>query len=431
NDSPVSVQLLKEIGAQLAEIHGQFETQGLLDPQTHRRVLDLYAGISDKTEKMRTAWADWSFTRENLKQATAEINATRVQEDYLKYAVAELEKLDPQSGEETLLAEKRTFLLNREKMQEAFGQASNLLENEQGILCLLGKLHITLDRLAEKAGGKMTAVLETLSRAQSEMDELTSQINNLESGSEEEDSLEEIEDRYFALKECARKHQCSVDDLPSIHSKLSKKLRLITHQEDALEELKQTVATEKEKFITLASVISDARQKSAQKLGKAVNAELPALKLDRANFFVECVKSDAESNWGPEGFDKVQFSVSTNQKTPAGPLHKIASGGELARFMLALKLILAGTGSIPTLIFDEVDSGIGGATADAVGERLAKLSGKYQVLVVTHSPQVAARAAHHWIVTKTGKKGTVITKLIHLKTAKDRQEEIARMLSGA
>lgn len=431
NDSPVSVQFLKEVGAELVEIHGQFETQGLLDPQTHKKVLDLYAGISDKTEKMRTIWANWSFARENLERAEVEIDAVRVQEDYLRYAVAELEKINPQPGEETLLAEKRTFLLNRERMREAFEQSSDLLENERGILSLLGKLHTTLDRLAEKAGGRIAPVLETLNRAQSEVDEISSQLKCLESGDGEEDPLEEIEERYFALKECARKHQCTTDDLQRIHSELSKKLRLITHQEDALEELKQTVATEKEKFITLASVISDARQKSAQKLGKAVNAELPALKLDRANFFVECVKSDAESNWGPEGFDKVQFSVSTNQKTPAGPLHKIASGGELARFMLALKLILAGTGSIPTLIFDEVDSGIGGATADAVGERLAKLSGKYQVLVVTHSPQVAARAAHHWIVTKTGKKGTVITKLIHLKTAKDRQEEIARMLSGA
>ncbi|MFH1159170.1 MAG: DNA repair protein RecN [Pseudomonadota bacterium] len=431
NDAPVSVQLLKEVGAELVEIHGQFETQGLLDPQTHRKVLDLYAGISGETEKMRVAWADWRVARENLERTEAEIDAVRVQEDTLRYAVAELEKLAPQTGEEMLLAGKRTFLLNRERMREAFGQASDLLESERGILNLLGKLHATLDRLAGKAGGRMAPVLETLSRARSEVDELASQIGSLESGGAEEDSLEEIEERYFALKECARKHRCAADDLPRIHSELSKKLRLITHREDALAELKQAAAAVRNKFIALASAISDARRKAAQKLGKAVNAELPALKLDKAGFFVECVRSDAEPDWGPEGFDKVQFSVSTNPKTPAGPLHKIASGGELARFMLALKLILAGTGSVPTLIFDEVDSGVGGATAAAVGERLARLSGKYQVLVVTHSPQVAARAAHHWIVAKTGQKGAVVTKLTHLKAAKDRQEEIARMLSGA
>ena len=327
NDSPVSVQLLKEVGEKLVEIHGQFETQGLLNPQTHRQVLDFYMGLSSEREKMRAAWTNWRLARKNLERAATEIAAARVQEDYLTYTVAELEKLDPQQGEETLLAEKRTFLLNREKMQEAFGQASDLLENEQGIRSLLGKLYTTLDRLAGKTGGRMASVLETLSRAQNEVEEFASQIENLKSGDGEEGSLEEIEERYFALKECARKHQCETDDLPRIYSELSKKLRLITHQEDALAELKQAAETARDEFIVLASVISEARRKTAQKLGKAVNAELPALKLDKANFFVESVRSDAELDWGAEGFDKVQFSVSTNSKTPAGPLHKIASGG--------------------------------------------------------------------------------------------------------
>ena len=187
--------MLKEAGAKLVEIHGQFETQGLLNPQTHRQVLDFYMGLSDEREKMRTAWANWRLARKNLEQAAAKIAAARVQEDYLKYAVAELEKLDPRQGEETLLAEKRTFLLNREKMQEAFGQASDLLENEHGIRSLLGKLYVTLDRLAEKAGGRMTSVMETLNRVQNEVEELASQIENLESGDGEEGSLEEIEER--------------------------------------------------------------------------------------------------------------------------------------------------------------------------------------------------------------------------------------------
>jgi DNA repair protein RecN (Recombination protein N) len=176
--------------------------------------------------------------------------------------------------------------------------------------------------------------------------------------------------------------------------------------------------------------MSAARQKASKKMAKAVEKELPDLKLDKATFGVDCQKLD-ESQWGAEGMDKVQFVVSTNPQTPAGPLHKIASGGEMARFMLALKVVLAETGTVPTLIFDEVDSGIGGATADAVGERLARLSRKYQVLVVTHSPQVAARAKHHWHVAKTEQKGTVITRILPLSSIKDRQEEIARMLSGA
>lgn len=431
NDSPVSIQLLKEIGTELVEIHGQFETQGLLDPQTHRHVLDSYAGITDDVAAVTKTWHAWREAREKLDQAVSDIEATRLQEEYLKYTVAELEKLDPQPGEEAVLAEKRSLLLNREKMRDAFELATHILESEQGVQNMLGKLRATMERLAGKDGSTMTSLLETLNRAQSEVDELAYQVEHIKNGGESEESLSEIEDRYFALKECAKKHRCTTDDLPQIYEELSQKLRLVTHQEDALAELTQAVHTSRQKFMEGAEKISAIRQKATLKLGKAVNAELPALKLDKAKFSVESVKSAAEADWGPEGFDKVQFVVSTNPQTPAGPIHKIASGGELSRFMLALKLILAATSSIPTLIFDEVDSGIGGATADAVGERLARLSDKYQVLVVTHSPQVAARAAHHWTVAKTEQKGTVTTKIAPLKSLKERQEEIARMLSGA
>jgi DNA repair protein RecN (Recombination protein N) len=446
NDAPVGVQLLKEIGAALVEIHGQFETQGLLNPETHGQVLDSFAAIADEVSETRKAWESWRQAREKLEQAIAGIAATRLQEDYLQYTVAELERLNPQPGEESSLAEKRGFLLNREKMREAFEQAADILESERGIQSLLGRLQATLERLAggakapninsvreaHGAGGKLTAVLEAVNRAQSEIDELACQVEHLKSGGADgNENLEDIEERYFALKECAKKHRCTADDLPRIHEELAQKLRLITHQEDALAEMTGAVGAARKKFIGLAEKISDKRRKAAQKLGKAVNAELPALKLDKAKFAVACLRCEAETDWGPQGFDHVQFVVSTNPQTPAGPLHKIASGGELSRFMLALKLILAETSSIPTLIFDEVDSGIGGATADAVGERLARLSRNYQVLVVTHSPQVAARAAHHWIVAKTEQKGTVITKITPLKILKERQEEIARMLSGA
>jgi DNA repair protein RecN (Recombination protein N) len=432
NDAPVGVQLLKEIGGALVEIHGQFETQGLLNPETHGRVLDSFAGLDDDVAALRKDWESWRMARESLEQAKADIATIKLQEDYLKYAVAELEKLNLRSGEESILAEKRAFLLNHEKMREAFGQATELLEGEEGIQSQLGRLQAMLERLAGKAGGRLTAALEAASRAGSEIDELAYQVEQLKSaGGDGEESLEDIEERYFALKECAKKHRCTSDDLPRIYDELAQKLRLITHQDDALAEMAAVVAAARKKFMALAEKVSGQRQKSAQKLSKAVNAELPDLKLDKAKFAVACVKREAESDWGPQGFDQVQFVVSTNPQTPAGPIHKIASGGELSRFMLALKLILAETGSVPTLIFDEVDSGIGGATADAVGERLARLSRNYQVLVVTHSPQVAARAAHHWIVAKTEQKGTVITKILPLKALQERQEEIARMLSGA
>ena len=423
NDAPVGVQLLREIGAALVEIHGQFETQGLLDPQTHIHALDSYAG-NDVTV-IRQAWGNWRAAREKLERAIADIEATRLQEEYLKYTVAELEKLAPEPGEEEILAGKRSFLLNREKMGTALEQATDLIEGDEGIQSQLGKLHTVLSR------AKADNLMEVLTRAENEVGELAYQIEALKNGGDSDENLAEIEERYFALKECAKKHRCTVDALPGVYEELSQKLRLITHQEDALADLNKAVASAKEKFMVLAEKLSAARQKAAQKMSKAVNAELPDLKLDKATFGVSCIKGAAEADWGPEGFDKVQFVVSTNPQTPAGPIHKIASGGELSRFMLALKLILADGGSIPTLIFDEVDSGIGGATADAVGERLARLAKKYQVLVVTHSPQVAARGAHHWIVAKTAQKGTVITKIMPLKALKERQEEIARMLSGA
>ncbi len=431
NDAPVSVQLLKEIGMTLVEVHGQFETQGLLDPQTHSAALDAYAGLTKDAAQTRLAWENWRAAREKLEAAQAGLESMRLQEEYLKHAVAELEKLSPQPGEEETLAKKRHFLLHAEKMRGGLDQAADILENDDGIQSLLGRLHATLDRAVANAGERMTPLMETLARAESEISELSYQVEKLRNGDAGEDNLAEIEDRYFSLRECAKKHRCTVDQLPGVHEDLAQKLRLLTHQDDTLDEMRKNVDAAKEKFLALGEKLSAARVKSAQKISKAVNAELPSLKLDKATFSVAVARASDESGWGPNGLDKVQFVVSTNPQTPAGPIHKIASGGELSRFMLALKLILAETSAIPTLVFDEVDSGIGGATADAVGERLARLAEKYQVLVVTHSPQVAARASHHWIVSKTAQKGTVITKITPLKALEERQEEIARMISGA
>jgi DNA repair protein RecN (Recombination protein N) len=277
----------------------------------------------------------------------------------------------------------------------------------------------------------VSPLLESLSRAKGEIDELAWQVEKLKNGGNAGDErLEDVEERYFALKECAKKHRVTVDALPGVYEELSQKLRLITHREETLAEFKKAVAASRTAYMQLAETLSAKRAKAAQKLAKAVNAELPDLRLEKAKFNVECAKG-AEADWGPKGFDRVQFTVSTNLNTPPAPIHKTASGGELSRFMLALKVILAETGSIPTLIFDEVDSGVGGATADAVGERLQRLAKNYQVLVVTHSPQVAARAAHHWHVSKSAQKGAVITKITPLTAVKEREEEIARMLSGA
>lgn len=428
NDAPVSVQMLNEAGALLVEVHSQFETHGLLDPATHLGVLDAYAGVD--AAPIRSAWAAFRAAKDRFERAMTDIDAARLQEEYLKYTVSELEKLDPQPGEEAVLAEKRQTLLNREKVSAAFDQAGGILESEDGLQTLMGRLQATLEKLADKSR-EIPPLLESLSRARGEIDDIAWQVEKLKNGERGEDRLEDVEERYFALKECAKKHRTTVDGLPAIYEDLSQKLRLITNQEDALADLQKAVSMTRDAYIAAGEKASTLRLKASQKLAKAVNAELPDLKLDKAKVSVECDKSANEADWGPEGLDKVQFLISTNPNTPAGPIHKVASGGELSRFMLALKVILAETGSIPTLIFDEVDSGIGGATADAVGERLQRLARKYQVLVVTHSPQVAARASHHWHVNKTEQKGTVITRITPLTAVAARQEEIARMLSGA
>lgn len=429
NDAPVGIQLLKDAGALLVEVHGQFETQGLLDPATHLGVLDAYAGLD--TQDIAAAWEKWRRAKERLERAMADIETARLQEEYLKYAVAELEKLAPQPGEEAVLAEKRQRLLNREKLAGAFDQAAEIIESEDGLQSQTGRLQAILEKLADRTEAARP-LLDALSRAKAEIDDVAWQVEKLKSASAREDErLEDVEERYFALKQCAKKHRVAVDGLAAVYEDLSQKLRLVTHQEDALAELQKSVEAARLHFAALSEIASARRVKAAQKLAKAVNAELPDLRLDKAKFSVDCARQAEERSWGPQGMDRVQFMVSTNPGAPAGLLHKVASGGELSRLMLALKVILAETGSIPTLIFDEVDSGIGGATADAVGERLQRLAAKYQVLVVTHSPQVAARAGRHWHVAKTEQKGTVITRIMPLTAIKDRQEEIARMLSGA
>ena len=429
NDAPVGVQLLKDIGALLVEVHGQFETHGLLDPATHLGVLDVYAGID--SAPIRAAWKTWRQAKERFDRAMSDIESARMQEDYLRYTVAELEKLDPQPGEDAVLSEKRQLLMNREKMSGAFGQATNIIESDSGLQGQMGKLQAVLERLSDKDAA-VKPLVEALGRAQAEISDIGWQVEKIRSAAERStERLEDIEERYFALKEIAKKHRTTVDGLAAIYEDLSQKLRLITNQEEALADMQKATAAARTLYMAEAEKATVKRQKASAKLAKAVNAELPDLKLDKAKITVVCDKATDENGWSPEGFDHVQFMISTNPNTPPGALHKVASGGELSRFMLALKVILAETSSIPTLIFDEVDAGIGGATADAVGERLQRLAKDYQVLVVTHSPQVAARAANHWHVAKSEKKGTVTTRILPLLAVNERQEEIARMLSGA
>ncbi len=430
NDQPVSVSLLKEIGAALVEIHGQFETQGLLNPKTHRLLLDSYAGLQNTVQRLEALWQSWALTRKELKEAQTQAIKNRQEEDYLRQSVEDLEALDPQEGEEKNLADLRERLKHRESVVQALYASREAVFSEDGAEATLHQAYRVLDRIADKGGSAIESVINALDRALAELQEAGAEIDSAFADMEEgEHSLEAIDDRLHALRTQARKHNCTVDDLVGVKETLSEQLALIDNEEGVLSDLAQKCDAARKTYITLAQEIHKERKKAAEKLDEKVGEELPPLKLEKARFMTE-VQEKPELNWGAQGLDDVRFLVTTNPGADPGPLNKIASGGEMSRFMLALKVVIAENDTAGSYVFDEVDSGIGGATADAVGERLSRLAKHHHILVVTHSPQVAARADHHWIVKKDGAK-EVRTNITTLEDYESRREEIARMLSGA
>ncbi len=424
NDQPVSVALLREIGGDLLEIHGQFDTQGLLDPSTHRSLLDDYAGVDGA---LGGVWDDWLNARTAYQALKENAEQSRAEEGFLRSALEDLDAVDPQGGEEENLSSLRERLMHREQVLEALNIAYDHLQSEDDPVRKAGGI---LDRIADKMGAVGEEILSALDRATSEIQEAVSGISSLFADMEhEEHDLQSIDDRLYALRAQARKHGCEVDELPAKREELAAKLNGIEHADDLLASAGRKVDAAKAAYIAAAKSVSAQRKKAAEMLDKLVMKELGPLKLERAKFVTQ-IEALGESDWGAHGMDRVRFLVATNPGAEAGPLHKIASGGEMSRFMLALKVVMAEVGAAGTLIFDEVDAGIGGSTADAVGERLAKLSKDKQILVVTHSPQVAARADHHWIVQKSGA-DKVSTTVLALPSRMERCEEIARMLSGA
>ena len=430
NDQPVGVTLLRRLGETLVEVHGQFETHGLLDPRTHRGLLDDYAGLADRAAAVAAAHRSWRQAEQARRTAADEAGRARAEEEYLRHAVAELDQLDPREGEEAGLAERRTVLMHREKLVEALTGAYGELAGERGAERALAGALRTLTRIADKAGGRLDPIITVLDQAAAEVSEASRSLQALSADMEGDGGgLEKLEERLFALRAAARKHGTDVDGLVALRADMGRRLGLIEDTGDILTRLAKEAETAKATYLDAARTLSAARAKAAGKLDQAVAAELKPLKLEKARFTTQ-VEPASEDEWGPHGIDRVAFTVSTNPGAPPGPLAKIASGGELARFMLALKVVLAQVGTVPTLVFDEVDTGIGGAVADAVGERLAKLGSGLQVLVVTHSPQVASRGASHLQVRKKAAQGTTRTEVVRLSD-EERREEIARMLSGA
>lgn len=424
NDESVSLALLKKVGEALVEIHGQFETQGLLNPATHIDMLDEYAKIE---HSLSEKWSKWKDEQQVLDEMQKSAEHSKIQENYIRTSLEDLITIDPKVGEEQTLADLKEGLKHRQNVLSALGNADQMLSD---IDEPLRRICSVLDKISDKVGSELLRANKSLDIAMSEIEEAASIIREISERIQETDNnLENIEERLFSLRAQARKHACKADDLPQIKELLSQKLNLIDQGEGIIAAQKKKCDEAFQAYVIDAKNISQMREKAAQQLNLLVQKELAPLKLEKARF-VASVEKLPQTEWGAKGIDSVRFLVSTNPGSEPGAIHKIASGGEMSRFMLALKVVIAQKGSTHSFIFDEVDTGIGGSTADAVGERLLRLSKDKQVLVVTHAPQVAARAKNHWVVEKTGNK-IAITTIKPLTTRDQRCEEIARMISGA
>ena len=422
NDRRVSGEVLRELSDTLVELHGQHDDRGLLNPRGHRNLLDDFAGV-DLTAA-RAAWRAQSAARDALMQATAALERAQVEEDYLRHAVAELDKLAPEQGEEATLDAKRRMMQGAAKIRADIQRAYAGLTD--GGEATLREAMRWLEGASDRANGQLDAPLAALGRALIELGDaqagVESCLRQLDFNPSELDAMEE---RLFAIRALARKHGVLADDLGGFADGLRLRLAAIDGGAAGIAKLEQTLDEAQRSFQRVAMALTKARRAAAQRLDRAMAAELAPLKMERAVFTTEVSLGEQ----GPEGVDAVQFTVATNPGAPAGALNKIASGGELSRFLLALKVCLTGDTPGLTLIFDEIDRGVGGATADAVGRRLKSLAGQAQVLVVTHSPQVAALGGHHWRVEKRVVKGQTLSTVVPLSPA-DRIEEIGRMLSG-
>lgn len=431
NDQTISVQTLKAVGTTLVEIHGQHDERALVDTATHRRLLDAFAALEKDVTAVEALWDARRAARAALDEHRAGMERAAREADYLCHASEELKKLNPQEGEETSLAERRTVMMQGEKVAEDLREAQAAVGGPQSPVSALAAAVRRLERRAGTAPALIEPAVKAMDAAINALEEADQHLNAaLIAADFDPLELERIEERLFALRGAARKYSTPVDGLAALAQSYASDVALIDAGADQLKVLEKAATAADKAYDAAAQKLSAARNKSAEKLNKAVNAELGPLKLDRAKFSTQ-IESDPASP-GPQGFDRVEFWVQTNPGTKPGPLMKVASGGELSRFLLALKVVLSDRGSAPTLVFDEIDTGVGGAVADAIGARLARLAEKVQVMAVTHAPQVAARADQHLLISKDAldKGKRVATRVATL--AKDhRREEIARMLAGA
>ncbi|NOJ42004.1 DNA repair protein RecN [Bradyrhizobium australiense] len=431
NDQSISVQTLKAVGAALVEIHGQHDERALVDASTHRQLLDAFAGLEKEVAALETLWEARRTANQALDEHRASMERAAREADYLRHAADELKALKPKDGEETALAERRTTMMQGEKIASDLREAQEAVGGNNSPVPALAAAVRRLERRAANSPALVEPAVKAIDIAINALGEADQHLSAaLVAADFDPAELERIEERLFALRAASRKYSTPVDGLAALAAKFASDVALIDAGADRLKKLEAAAAEADQRYAAAAAKLSAARSKSAEKLNKAVNAELAPLKLERAKFMTQ-VETDANAP-GPQGIDRVEFWVQTNPGTKPGPLMKVASGGELSRFLLALKVVLSDRGSAPTLVFDEIDTGVGGAVADAIGARLARLAGQVQVMAVTHAPQVAARANQHLLISKDAlDKGKRVATRVNALAADHRREEIARMLAGA
>ncbi|KQT31762.1 DNA repair protein RecN [Sphingomonas sp. Leaf412] len=426
-DQPASAALLREIGARLVEIHGQHDDRGLLAPAGHRALLDTFAQTD--AAAVAAAHGAWRGAEGELAAARVAIDAAQRDRDWLEHAVGELDTLAPEPGEEETLADRRRLMQRAEKVADDLTAIEAHLEGADGAMSHLRQAARVLERVSEDHPALADA-LAAVDRAVIEGAVAEERLRDAASAlMHDPRALEDDEARLFELRAMARKHRVQPDDLAELADRLRGDLARLNAGEEGLAALEDRVAATRAAYMAAAEALSAQRVAAAARLDAAVAGELAPLKLDAARFRT-VVATLAEGDWSAAGRDRVEFEIATNPGAPFGPLAKIASGGELSRFILALKVALAEEGGAATMIFDEIDRGVGGAVASAIGDRLARLAGRAQLLVVTHSPQVAARGAAHLLIAKSSDGVVTRTGVRPLGDA-DRREEIARMLSGA
>ena len=429
NDQPAGAKLLKEIGKYLVEVHGQFDNQGLLNPANHLDVLDAYGAYKPLVERTAAAFAAYKKARAARQEAEKNIARAKEDEENLRHWVDELEKMNPRPDEEDELGKKRQEMMNAEKIIDSLNYAYGALTERADVQGAIRSAQSAMDKANTLVDGRYQTIIDMLDQALIDISETVNELEEVSHNvSLNQNELENIEERLYALRGLARKHNVAVSDLPQTLADFRNRLSTIELGEEGIAALRKAEDTAKLDYVKAANELSSARQAAALQLDNKVMSELPPLKMEKARFVTVVEKMD-ESGWSEKGFNNVYFTVATNPNSPQGPLNKIASGGELARFMLALKVNLAQSSSVATMIFDEVDAGVGGATAQAVGERLARLARDVQVLVVTHSPQVAACGNNHFKVEKSTASNVTTTTVREL-TKIEKSEEIARMLAG-